>query len=112
MSDDIIRAKGYAIYKHVLRKALSFLMNALLKSVITDYEIWDATVILNMRVKDDKITRSTAKIVIKDRPPIEDIPVNLDADTTVLSRSDLNHIMDSGQFYLVIHAIDELDKKE
>ena len=112
MSDDIIRAKGYAIYKQILKKALSLLMNAVLKATVTDYEIWDATVVLTMRVSHGKITRRTAKITIKDRPPLEFVPEELDADTTVIDRSDLNTLMESGIFDTVIHSIDELNLRD
>jgi hypothetical protein len=111
MSNDIVRAKGYAIYKDILNKALNFLMNAVLKCVITEYKNWDAAVVLNMRVMDGKITRRTAKITIKDRPVVEKLAEEWDADTTVIDRSDLNHIMNSGQFDIVIHSIKELDEK-
>jgi hypothetical protein len=112
MSNDIIRGKGYAIYKDILNKALVFLMNAVLKSVITDYRSWDAAVVLNMRVINGKITRRTAKVTIKDRPSTRFIPEELDADTTVIDRSDLDLVMDSGQFETVIHNIvKELDGK-
>lgn len=112
MSDDIIRAKGYAIYKHILRKALSFLMRALVKSVVTDYQVWDGTVVLNMRVSHGKITRRTAKIIIKDRPPLESIHDDLDADTTVIDRSDLDSFINSGQFDTIIHDLNELNLED
>jgi len=94
-----------------LNKALNFLMNAVLKCVITEYKNWDAAVVLNMRVMDGKITRRAAKITIKDRPTVEKLAEEWDADTTVIDRSDLNHIMNSGQFDVVIHSIRELDEK-
>jgi hypothetical protein len=108
MSNDIIRGRGYAIYKDILNKALVFLMNAVLKCVITEYRCWDAAVVLNMRVMNGKITRRTAKITIKDRPETREIPEELDADTTVIDRSDLTLIMDSGQFDTAIHGIEHL----
>lgn len=111
MSNDIVRGKGYAIYKDILNKALIFLMNAVLKCVITDYKHWDAAVVLNMRVMDGKITRRVAKITIKDRPTVARLSEEWDADTTVIDRSDLNHIMNSGQFDVVIHSIEELNEK-
>lgn len=109
MSDDIIRAKGYAIYKHVLKKALSVLMKAVLRSVVTDYEVWDATVVLNMRVNRGTITRRAVKITVKDKQPIDNLPEELDLETTVIDRSDLSTLMNSGEFDTVVHAIEELN---
>lgn len=112
MSNDIIRGKGYAIYKDILNRALNFLMNAVLKSTITEYRSWDAAVVLNMRVVDGKITRRTAKITIKDRPSASYIPEELDADTTVIDRSELGKLMDSGLFENLIHGMEkELDEE-
>lgn len=111
MSDDLIRAKGYAIYRHVLKKALTFLMNAVVRAVITDYKAWDAAIVMNVRVRDGKIIRRAAKITIKDRPPLEDLPENLDADTTVIDRTDLDEkLMSSQIFDTVIHSIKELEE--
>lgn len=110
MSDDIIRARGYALYKHVLRKALIFLMNAVVRAVVTDYRVWDAAVVLNIRVRDGKIARRSAKITIKDRPQVDNLPENLDADTTVIDRTDLDEkLMSSQIFDTVIHSIKELE---
>jgi hypothetical protein len=112
MSNDIIRGEGYAIYRDILNKALNFLMNAVLKSTITEYKSWDAAVVLNMRVVNGKVTRRTAKITIKDRPPVSQISEELDADTTVIDRSELGKTMDSGLFEKLIHGMaKELDDK-
>jgi hypothetical protein len=112
MSNDIIRGKGYAIYRDILSKALNFLMNAVLKSTITDYKNWDAAVVLNMRVVGGKVTRRTAKITIKDRPSVSYILEEADADTTLMDRSELGKLMDSGQFESLIHSMaKELDNK-
>jgi hypothetical protein len=112
MANDIVRGKGYAIYSSILNKALNFLMNAVLKCVITEYKSWDAAVVLNMRVTDKTSTRRTAKITIKERPSVNYLLEELDADTTVIDRVDLNLIMESGQFETVIHSIEELDEKK
>jgi hypothetical protein len=110
MSDDIIRAKGYAIYKSILNKALIFLMNAIVRAIITEYKVWDATLLLKIRVVSGGITRRTAEITIKERDggTLEDPDRET---TTVLDRSELNHIMDEHEFDLVIHSFDEGEEK-
>jgi len=110
MSDDLIRAKGYGIYKKVLVKALNFLITTLMTSVITDYAEWEAKLSIRIVVNGDRLKQRNVRLSVA--PSVDTLEINSDvvdlvsADTTIINREDLG-LLTSGTFETVMQTIDE-----
>lgn len=98
MSDDLIRGKGYAVYKNILKKALSFLINAARHSIVTDYKSYDLSITLTMKIRDSKVNGRHASITVKNKPSEDTVRHELETDTTIIDRADLSVFMDSDTF--------------
>lgn len=112
MSDDLVRAKEFGVYKKLLVKALNLLITTLVNSVVIDHPEWEAKIALRIVVKDSRLKAKDVRLTVN--PLIHTVSLSLDSDITditennsVTVRSDLS-LMETGMFETVIHNIDDV----
>jgi hypothetical protein len=112
MGEDLVRAKGYAVYRKILVKALNLLITTLMNSIVIEEREWEAKIALRIVVKDQKLKAKDVRLTVS--PTIDTVELQFNTnpelftdDTTITVKHDLS-LLESGTFETVIQNIDDV----